>query len=109
MLPGRVLFRREIFESSCGHHGVRWSAQVFLQLPKVKWLDESDLVRTPMEAVRNCSFSQRLLQDFVQQGLSHSRTELQAQHKNAMPMKRCPSDGSTSGARHFSLPLLKGS
>ncbi len=38
------------------------SAQVFLPLPKAQWLGERDLVHTPMEAVRNCSFSQRLLQ-----------------------------------------------
>lgn len=38
------------------------SAQAFLALPRVKWLDEGDLLKTPMEAVRNCSFSKKMLQ-----------------------------------------------
>ena len=38
------------------------AAQVFLPLPKVMWLDDRDLVHTPMEAVRNCSFDQKMLQ-----------------------------------------------
>ncbi|BDA41348.1 probable transcriptional activator Myb at N-terminal half [Coccomyxa sp. Obi] len=98
--PPPVATRSPTAEQEPPAEGIETTPQAFLALPKVKWLDEGDLLNTPMEAVHNCPFSKKMLQEFVQQGESRSlplpQEGTQQDSSLARHMKRCPSDSSTT-------------
>ncbi|CAL8461930.1 g1461 [Coccomyxa elongata] len=104
--PPPIAVRSPTAEQEPPAEGTGTTPQAFLPLPKVKWLDEGDLLNTPMEAVRNCSFSKKMLQEFVQQGESRSLPlpgeGTQQGRRLALHMKRCPSDASTTDPRALS-------